>query len=696
MNNKKKRSLIFKAAIAAVLIGTSVTMTACSGWTPFGREYFNETDGKATGSYGNPWLNSVTYGMVKDDTGHNSKDDFYLDKNFEWLKNTQLAEGKKDTGAYAGLSEEVKRNVISLMTDKGTGDDSNAVKNLYSLYLDWEKRNASGFDTVKERIRPIEEITDISALSKYLASDEGIRDATDLISFDFDFDYNDPDHYSFVIVPTRLSLGDAKEYADRTDYGAGMYENYKKQAEYLLKKAGYEDSKIAGIIENGYEFEKEIAVHMKDQEFKFSDEYAKSVNNPRTLEQLSKEEGDFPLDAIIKTYGISDSDHFFLLEPEWLEGIRGLYDEGHLENIKAYLLIKTLQKYAYISDEETFREMKKIYSEINGTAENDDAEYAYQYVKSSLRDPVNRLYGANFSDDETKKDIEALTEEILDAYKKMVSESKIFSAKTKEKATDKLDDLTVNAVFPDEKESGPSINGIAEATTLAEASDALAEYKRQSMISKMNAKSEGSWDFDVTDVNVSYWPAQNCLNIGAGIVGGEYYDNAMSYEEKLGRIGMVICAEMANVISEKGALYDETGKADDWWQEDEKEAVSEIKARLSGRLKTFKPFKDDTSYDGDRVVEKMSVEITGLRAALETSKEYDDFDKEKFFENYANLYREIMTEEYMELTGLNSNTPLPFIRVNEALSENEIFTKVYGLKEGDGMYVSDENRIVIW
>ncbi len=40
--------------------------------------------------------------MVRDDTEHNLKDDFYLDVNYDWLKNTELSEGKKRTGVIPG------------------------------------------------------------------------------------------------------------------------------------------------------------------------------------------------------------------------------------------------------------------------------------------------------------------------------------------------------------------------------------------------------------------------------------------------------------------------------------------------------------------------------------------------------------------------------------------------------------------
>ena len=694
--SNKKKSRILTIIAAAALSGASVTMTACSGWTPFGREYFNEADAKVTASYGTPWLNSVTYGMVRDDTEHNLKDDFYLDVNYDWLKNTELSEGKKRTGVYESRTDDVKTEILSLFTEKGTGKDAEAVNNLYSLYLDWNGRNSAGFDAVKERVRSIEKINDLTSLSEYLKSEDAVKNGSSVVSFDFDFDYNDPEYYSFVIVPTQLSLGDAAEYSSRTDYGDKMYDSYKKQAQYLLKKAGYVENDANAIIDSGFEFEKLIASFMKDQAFKFSDEYAASVNNPRNSDELEKAQGDFPLTGILETYGILDSDHIFLLEPEWLDGIRDIYKAEHVEDIKNYLLIKTLQRYAYISDEETFREMKMIYGEVNSTTRSEDEEYAYQYVKSGLREPVNRLYAEKFSDAQAKRDIEELADNLKEAYKALLSDSKELSEETKEKAIEKLDTLTINALFSEKTEDHTGIEKVASAKTLLDAADALTECKRQSMISKMNKKSDGAWDFDITDVAVSYWPAQNCINIGAGIVGGDFYNKDTSYEEKLGRIGSVIAGEMATVISGKGSLYDEEGKASDWWENKDKEVLSQKREKLSGRMKSFKPFKNDTAYDGDRVIAKMQSEISGIEAALEASKEQKGFDHDKFFRSYATLHREIMTEETMEITGLNATTPLSYILVNEALSENETFTETYDIKEDNKMFVSDMDRYSLW
>ena len=54
-------------------------------------------------------------------------------------------------------------------------------------------------------------------------------------------------------------------------------------------------------------------------------------------------------------------------------------------------------------------------------------------------------------------------------------------------------------------------------------------------------------------VNGLYIPANNSITITAGILGGEYYNEDMSYEQMLGGIGMIIGHEITHAFDNKGA-----------------------------------------------------------------------------------------------------------------------------------------------
>lgn len=69
---------------------------------------------------------------------------------------------------------------------------------------------------------------------------------------------------------------------------------------------------------------------------------------------------------------------------------------------------------------------------------------------------------------------------------------------------------------------------------------------------------------------------------------------------------------------------------------------------------------------------------------------------EDLFENYANVWKEVSTDEMKEYL-LNNDPHAPKrIRVNGVLSQFDDFYKTYNIKEGDKMYIKPEDRVGIW
>ena len=66
------------------------------------------------------------------------------------------------------------------------------------------------------------------------------------------------------------------------------------------------------------------------------------------------------------------------------------------------------------------------------------------------------------------------------------------------------------------------------------------------------------------------------------------------------------------------------------------------------------------------------------------------------YEGFAEIWRSI-SSDIDAIKGLRSDEhgPAP-VRVNGPLSSCEKFYEVYGVKEGDGMYVAPEKRVERW
>ena len=74
----------------------------------------------------------------------------------------------------------------------------------------------------------------------------------------------------------------------------------------------------------------------------------------------------------------------------------------------------------------------------------------------------------------------------------------------------------------------------------------------------------------------------------------------------------------------------------------------------------------------------------------------DDIKLDKMFKNYAKTWRIKATDEYTKLM-LKTDVHSPNkIRVNRVLSNYDEFKRLYGVVEGDGMYIPEERIISIW
>ena len=71
--------------------------------------------GKVTAVYGEPWISSVTYGMVKEDTEHDEKNDWYLSVNYSYLKRYILPDGKESVGACFDAENKASARVSDII-----------------------------------------------------------------------------------------------------------------------------------------------------------------------------------------------------------------------------------------------------------------------------------------------------------------------------------------------------------------------------------------------------------------------------------------------------------------------------------------------------------------------------------------------------------------------------------------------------
>ncbi|MBR0247543.1 MAG: M13 family metallopeptidase [Synergistaceae bacterium] len=646
-----------------------------------------------------PWLNTNVVGAVKDAKySPTLKDDYYANINHEWLINTTLKPGYPRVASFSELQDEIDARLKGIMTDTGiSGHDAEVVRKLYSLWLDWDARNAEGLADLDKQAARITSIKTLDELSAYFMEEETLYSGEMLADFGIGRDNKDSESHNLELSSTGLSLGDSAEYRKRTANGDRVKKMHDGIVRYMLRRLGYTEEFANEMLERSYSFEEKIAAHEMTLQELYDPSAIDKMYNPVTMDELREKSPAFPLADILAAHN-AVSDLMNLQEPEWLKSLNELYTESNLEEMKAYLLCNLAAGYITITDSAAYREYQRLSRERLGINESKpDDELAVDFVHGRLPVCVSRIYVERYVPESAKEEVADIIRQTVKYYRSMLEAEDWLSEPTRKKAIEKLDAMRLNSAYPD-KWVDYSEFEITDEMGLFDAVKALKKYNIQKYFyDRLNQKVDHDlWIHDVVVVNAYYQPSENSINIIAGIIGGDFYSPEMSYEEKLGGIGMVIGHEVSHAFDTSGAQFGKTGNVESWWTDEDKANFKARAERLIKYVSTFKVDDSGENYNGSLVQTETIADMAGVKAMLGIAEGRENFDYDKFFRQYAKTWKMIQTQEMSDLRVKTDVHALPYIRVNAIVQQYREFYSTYGVNAGDKMYLAPEDRVAVW
>ena len=427
---------------------------------------------------------------------------------------------------------------------------------------------------------------------------------------------------------------------------------------------------------------------------------------------------------MLKGAGVDHSDVFILEEPEWLEGMKNVYDDAHLEKIKAYLLVSDVLQFMELLDRDCYDRMTRVRNVLSGSSgQVEDTKAACDSVNSVLEMELGEVYAQTYITDRTRADVTDIIKDVTDYYHTMLEGEDFLSDATKREAIKKLDSLTIRVAGPEDHEeedealeaaekaegSGSSeasakadaerildFKGPEEGGSLVDARIAISEDTCLSISEQVNQPVDRTeWLAAPQDVNAYYYPLDNSINIPAGILGGVFYNDKMSREEKLGHVGIVVAHEISHAFDTSGRQYDERGNLRNWWTEED---YRKFHARAQKLVDYYSGFEPISGYNvnGAMLDTEAIADLTGVKCMLRIAADEKDFDYDLFFRTLASNWRCLTSMETEAYSIEQDNHPLAYLRTNAVVVQFEEFHKTYGTKEGDGMYLAPEYRLEIW
>lgn len=629
------------------------------------------------------------------------EDDFYEAINKEWLDKTKLDSGCVSYGTFQEVSNKVTYDIKKIIQDiKGNindyDDDSDELKvvKLYDNYLDMDMRNKLGLQPIEKYINRINSIQDEQDIRKVLR-DKDFSYFQFLINLGVGADCKDSSKNILYIGNSKLGLGNSHYYKNNTL--KDVYLDYITRLNIL---SGL-DAKIAiKDAEIFYEIERKIAdnIPTREEEALEEDRIEKSYN-VYTLKKLDKSYPSIEFSKLLKEYKLNKANKIVVENPKVLKAVNDLMDKDNINDMKVYFRTSILLRADNLLTEE-FREAssnlkKKLYG---AEVVNLNEDNAVRFTMCQLEDIVSKFYVDKHFDDECKKDVEKMTNEIIENFKKRLEENTWMSDSTKKEAIKKLEKLNVKIGYPDtwDDYSNLKIESYNNKDDLVNNLLSIYDFEINKEFSKINKSvDKDEWSMGACVVNAYYNPVNNEIVFPAGILQAPFYDKFASKEKNLGGIGAVIGHELTHAFDNIGSQFDENGKLKNWWCEKDYEEFSKRSNQIINYYS--KVFMDNGKHiNGELTVGENISDLGGMACIIDIANKLEEPNYKELFENYAKVWREESTEEMKEFL-LNNDCHAPKkIRVNEVLSQFNEFYKTYNIKEEDKMHVKPENRIGIW
>ena len=675
--NPKNVKLI-AVAFVAVLLCAGVSYAMHDG---------GDGDGRTS-----PWSLSVVVGMTLDERP-DAVDDFFLNVNHD---QSSLQPGIVGSNTLSDLSIQVQYQLLALAAaSEPSGHAHELLLAAMESYGDSASRDAFGLAELGPYVSELMAAENLEDLTAFLTG-SSYTIAEPLMKIVMDPGIHDTSQWVTFVYPTTLTLQDPAAYASPTaDQAVAAYDAMYGE---LLVLLGYTPDQAAEMNAAADAVERAIAAACLPASAKNDIVgYFEVMDNPMTAEELAAASPNFPIADILCAQGFSD-DEYVLCEPAWLEAMDALYTEENFEGLRAILLRNTVS----IASQFMGDGFLDVYLRYHGlTEQTASMSFAVGGSTNVYSGVLNQVYLDVYAPDAgTVEQIEELFQTLKDTMAQRLEENQWLSDETREYALEKLDAMSLVVGGPDSPNYSsfelPSMNGGA---------GPLSDYVAMDMFNKRaeSAKVDTACTGAYTSGNMSYEVnASNNINSNLVYVSAAFLQGGLmvgfdgSDEAKLAGVGFVLGHEITHGFDPNGSRFDKTGAFEEWWTEEDRVHFEALSGAYADYFDMFPLLPEGTFTDGDMVLGEAVADLGAMAIVLDIAEGIEGFDYAGFFEMFAGYMHETLTPEYAASLSATDVHPRYCYRVNATVQQFQVFHDIFGVEEGDGMWLPPEDRYQIW
>jgi putative endopeptidase len=652
------------------------------------------------------------------DTTVRLEDDFYQYACGGWMKNNPLDAEHSRYGAFDVLAENALKNVNDIIdsvskNENEAGSLADKIATMYNIGMDTAKLQEQGAAPLMpylEEINNLKTREDVWAqLLKMHRRGYGV-----LFGVMGEADKDDANMCIAWAWQSGLGLGDRDYYLLDEGNNKNIRKGYVELMEKEFAMAGYDKmsgKKADKLAQTVMAFETRLAKAMNT---KLENRNPQATFNRFTVDSANAVYPNIDWKGYFETMNIMEGmKSFNIAQPKYFEEVNKVLADADIETLKAYFAWQQITSAAnYLSDDFVNAEFDFFGKLMSGREEiRPRWKRVTSTVEGAMGEALGQLYVEKYFPAEAKTRMETLVQNLITALGQRIDMAEWMTDQTKANAHKKLSTIYVKIGYPNKWRdySGLEIKNDSYYANVVRSNEFDVAY----MMSKINKPvDKDEWLMTPQTVNAYYNPTTNEICFPAAILQPPFFqfdaDDAANY----GAIGVVIGHELTHGFDDQGRQYDENGNLNDWWSEEDAKNFDANKQVLVEAFNNCVALDDPElgkmNGNGELTLGENIADNGGLHVsylAMQNAMEKKQVNKEqmdgftpeqRFFLAYAAVWASnIRPAAALQLTQMDVHS-LGRNRVNVALPQVTEFIDAFGIKEGDGMWLAPEKRVVLW
>ena len=637
------------------------------------------------------------------------QDDLFRHVNGKWIARTEIPADKARYGSFIVLYEEAEKAVREIIQESQhaePGTEARKVGDLYASFMNEERAELLGATPIAAQLVEASLPGTIDQLLEAAGRLErqGVSGFAQLF---VDNDPGDPERYLVFVEQGGIGLPDESYF--REERFAAIREKYREHLERMFGLAKLDDA--AARAARVFDLETEIAAtHWTNVDSRDSQ---KTYNLKPWADVAAAASVD--LDVWRDAMGVPSGAFAELVvrQPSFVEGVGALLTDDRLPAWRDWLAWQVIRSSAaYLSSDFVDANFDFYGRTLTGTPElRERWKRGVSFVESAMGEAVGRIYVERHFPPAAKEAMDELVANLVEAYRRSISELDWMGEETRAKALDKLEKFTPKIGYPVKWRDYSTL--VVSPDDLVANVRAAAEFEFQRQLGKIGKPIDrDEWFMTPQTINAYYNPGFNEIVFPAAILQFPFFDADRDAAANYGAIGAVIGHEIGHGFDDQGSRFDGHGRLIDWWTEADRAAFEERTKALIDQYDVLVPEQLEVSGDGEHHVNGALTigenigDLGGLAIAWKAyqlslgKKKAPVLDgltgAQRFFLSWAQAWQlKGRDEEVIRLLAIDPHSPNEFRFFFNDTATTEIYTG-FDVASDDALWLDPAERVRIW